>query len=115
MLGLKYSMTLIFSVALFGVGLIIAEAKPGIRKRPFGKTSDGVAVDLYTLTNARGASVGIITYGGTVVTLRVPDRKGVMGDVVLGCDTMEGYEKNTAYLGALIGRYGNLGRLQSQE
>jgi len=103
----KFALTLMFGVALAGGGTIMAEAKPGIKKQPFGKTSDGQAVDLYTLTNARGAEAGVITYGGTVVTLKVPDRRGALADVVLGCDTVEAYEKNTAYLGALIGRYGN--------
>lgn len=103
----KLLAALIFSVALFGGAMIVAEAKSGIKKRPFGKTADGAPVDLYTLTNARGMEAGIITYGGTVVSLKAPDRRGRMADIVLGCDTMEAYEKNTAYLGALIGRYGN--------
>ena len=105
--GIKFALTLLFGVALVGGGTNMAEAKPGIKKQPFGKTADGRAVDLYTLTNARGAEAGIITYGGIVVTLKVPDRRGAMGDVVLGCDTVDAYEKQTAYLGALIGRYGN--------
>jgi aldose 1-epimerase len=103
----KLLAALIFSGALFGGAMIVAEAKSGIKKRPFGKTADGAPVDLYTLTNARGMEAGIITYGGTVVSLKAPDRRGRMADIVLGCDTMEAYEKNTAYLGALIGRYGN--------
>ena len=105
--GIKFALTLLFGVALVGGGTNMAEAKPGIRKQPFGTTADGRAVDLYTLTNARGAEAGIITYGGTVVTLKVPDRRGALADVVLGCDTVDAYEKQTAYLGALIGRYGN--------
>ncbi len=92
--GIKFALTLLFGVALVGGGTNMAEAKPGIRKQPFGKTADGRAVDLYTLTNARGAEAGIITYGGIVVTLKVPDRKGVMGDVVLGCDTVDGYTRS---------------------
>lgn len=103
----KCAVSLLFSVILLCVAGIMAEAKPGIKKQPFGKTSEGAAVDLYTLTNARGATAGIITYGGTVVSLKMPDRKGKMDDVVLGCDSMDAYQKNTAYLGALIGRYGN--------
>lgn len=82
-------------------------AKPKITHKPFGKTSDGKAVEIYTLTNTKGAEVKIITYGGTVVSLRVPDRNGKFGDVVLGFDSVADYEKNTAYIGALIGRYGN--------
>lgn len=81
--------------------------KPEIKKQPFGKTADQQAVDLYTLTNANGAEVAIMTYGGTVVSLKVPDRSGRMTDVVLGYDSLEGYLKNSPYFGAIIGRYGN--------
>jgi aldose 1-epimerase len=66
-----------------------------------------VAVDLYTLTNAAGMEVRAITYGGIILSLRVPDRNGALGDVVLGYDTLDGYLKASPYFGAIIGRYGN--------
>jgi len=78
-----------------------------ISKRPFGHTADGTAVDLYTLRNKNGAEAGISTYGGLVIFLKVPDRDGKMGDVVLGYDNLDGYLKDSPYFGALIGRYGN--------
>ncbi|PYU15071.1 MAG: galactose-1-epimerase [Acidobacteria bacterium] len=85
-----------------------AGAKPGsTKKSPFGKAPDGEEVDLYTLTNKNGAEAAITTYGGSVVWLKVPDRDGKLGDVVLGFDSVDGYVSNTSYLGALIGRYGN--------
>src|SRR5690348_5250844 len=85
-----------------------ATAKPGsTKKSSFGKTPDGEAVDLYTLTNKNGAEVAITNYGGSVVSLKVPDREGKLGDVVLGFDSVDGYVANTSYIGALIGRYGN--------
>ena len=85
-----------------------ATAKPGsTKKTSFGKTPDGEAVDLYTLTNKNGAEVQITNYGGSVVSIKVPDREGKLGDVVLGFDSVDGYVSNTSYLGALIGRYGN--------
>ena len=85
-----------------------ATAKPGsTKKSSFGKTPDGEAVDLYTLTNKNGAEVEITNYGGSVVSLKVPDRDGKRGDVVLGFDSVDGYVNNTSYIGALIGRYGN--------
>ena len=85
-----------------------ATAKPGsTKKSSFGKTPDGEAVDLYTLTNKNGVEVQITNYGGSVVSLKVPDRDGKLGDVVLGFDSVDGYVNNTSYLGALIGRYGN--------
>jgi aldose 1-epimerase len=78
-----------------------------IKKQPFGKTQEGKQVELYTLTNSTGIEVAIATYGGTIVSLKAPDRTGKMGDVVLGLATVKSYQQNTAYLGALIGRYGN--------
>jgi aldose 1-epimerase len=78
-----------------------------IMKEPFGKTSDGKSVEIYTLRNTNGIEARIMTYGGTLVSLKVPDRDGNFGDVVLGCDSVEAYQKQSAYFGALIGRYGN--------
>ena len=82
-------------------------AKGQIMRQPFGKTKDGVAVDLYTLKNNNGAEVGICNYGGLIIFLKVPDRKGQLGDVVLGYDKLDDYIKDSPYFGALIGRYGN--------
>lgn len=78
-----------------------------ISGRPFGKTPDGAQVDLYTLTNVKGAQATISTYGGAIVSLKVPDRNGVMGDIVLGFDKFEDYLKPQPYFGAIIGRYAN--------
>ena len=90
------------------LGLAPAAAGQGVPKREgFGQTRDGQAVDIYTLKNRRGAEVRITTYGGTVVSLKVPDRAGKFDDVVLGFDDIEGFQKTTTYMGALIGRYAN--------
>ncbi|MEZ4668241.1 MAG: aldose epimerase family protein [Anaerolineae bacterium] len=78
-----------------------------IKKSAYGVTAGGQAVDLYTLTNANGVEVGIITFGGIITTLRVPDRNGTLGNVVLGFDTLADYETKNPYFGAIIGRYGN--------
>ena len=84
-----------------------------IMKEPFGKTADGKAVDIYTLRNTNGMEARIMTYGGTLVSLKVPDRNGNLGDVVLGCDDVDTYMHQSTYLGALIGRYGNrIGKAQ---
>ena len=79
------------------------------KSRPFGKARNGDAVELYTLTNAKGMEAMIMTYGGIVTTLRVPDRNGKLDDVVLGFDSIDGYlgDPPAPYFGALIGRYGN--------
>jgi aldose 1-epimerase len=79
-----------------------------ISVQPYGTLADGTAVDEYTLTNANGMEVKIITYGGIITSVRVPDRYGNMTNVTLGFDNLEDYEtRNSSYFGALIGRYGN--------
>jgi aldose 1-epimerase len=80
---------------------------PKLTKQPFGQTADAAAVDLYTLKNASGMEARITNYGGIVVSLKVPDRTGAPGDVVLGFDSLDGYLKTHPYFGALVGRYGN--------
>jgi aldose 1-epimerase len=77
-----------------------------VTKSPFG-TVDGRPVELYTLKNAKGSVAKIMTYGGIVQSLQVPDKDGKLVDVVLGYDTLDGYVANNPYFGALIGRYGN--------
>ncbi len=76
-------------------------------KKPFGKTPDGQPVDLYVLTNKNGVEAAITNYGGAVVSLKVPDRNGKFGDVVLGYDSLDGYVNDKSYFGAIVGRYGN--------
>jgi len=82
-----------------------------IKKSAFGRTPDGRTVDLYTLTNSHGLEARIITYGGTVISLKVPDRIGKLGDILLGHNSLDGYvEPNHAkspYFGSIIGRCGN--------
>jgi len=82
-------------------------AQKGVTVEPWGKTSAGAHVELYTLTNASGGQARIATFGGVVVSLTVPDNAGKLADVVLGFDSLEGYTGKQPYLGALIGRYGN--------
>ena len=64
-------------------------------------------MDTFTLDNANGMVVRFIAYGGTIVSIEVPDRDGRAADVVLGYDSLEGYELDRRYFGALIGRYAN--------
>ncbi len=90
-----------------GTSYMNAETKPQITKQAFGKTPDGEAAEIYTLTNANGVEAKITTYGGIVTSLKVPDRNGKLADVVLGYDDLEGYVGNTAFFGAIVGRYGN--------
>lgn len=83
-----------------------------IKKEPFGTTQDGQQVSLYTLTNKNGMQVKITDFGGIVTALLTPDKDGRLGDVVLGFDSIAGYQsaayaKSGPYFGAIIGRYGN--------
>jgi aldose 1-epimerase len=97
-----------FWLALFSMN---AEAKTKVTSEPFGKTPDGTPVEIFTLhDDAYEARIG--TYGGIVVSLKVPDRDGKPADVVLGFDNLDGYVSNfngpsDAFFGALIGRYAN--------
>jgi aldose 1-epimerase len=77
-----------------------------ISKKYFG-TFAGAEVYLYTLTNDLGLEVAIATYGGAIISLKVPDRSGTLGDIVLGFDSLDEYVSNPLYFGGLIGRYAN--------
>lgn len=99
------------SLMVLGEMLVFSYAASGqtssVKKEDFGK-ADGQSVALYTLTNRNGVEAKITPYGGIVVSLKVPDRNGKLGDIVLGFDNLDSYLKgNDPYLGALIGRYGN--------
>src|SRR5436309_151145 len=78
-----------------------------VTSESFGRTSEGQNVDIYTLTNRRGAEVKITNYGGIITSLKVPDRKGNRDDIVLGFDNLDAYLKGNPYFGAIIGRYAN--------
>lgn len=78
-----------------------------IISQPFGETAEGTSIEHYTLTNAHGLEAEIMTYGGTLLALRVPDRAGAFGDVVLGFDTLTPYLGEQPFFGALVGRFCN--------
>ncbi len=78
-----------------------------ITKAPFGKTGDGQAVDLYTLSNPSGMKAKITNYGGIVTELHVPDKNGNNGDVVLGYEKLSSYIEASPYFGCITGRYAN--------
>jgi aldose 1-epimerase len=78
-----------------------------IQKADWGKTKDGVPVELYTLTNKNRLVAKISTYGATLTELHVPDKDGIMGDVVLGFDNLAQYETSSPFFGATAGRVAN--------
>lgn len=104
----------VLTLAAFSALLVLAPragvaAPATIVQTPFGTMSDGKVATLYTLRNTSGGQVQITNYGGIVTALRVPDKNGVRGDVVLGFPTLDGYlnDKAGTYFGAIAGRYAN--------
>lgn len=95
-----------------GVSLMFATSSQAAgltnERAAFGKTSDGTAVEKYVLRNSHGMEATVITYGGILQSLIVPDKHGKGADVVLGFDDVQGYQQNgSVYFGATIGRFGN--------
>jgi aldose 1-epimerase len=105
MLSNKANRWLAVSATLFMLTATLT-AKTIVHKRPFGRTPEGTPVEVYSLADDK-IEVRVITYGGIVVSLRAPDRKGKLDDVVLGVDSVEKYVTQTAHFGGLIGRYAN--------
>ena len=79
-----------------------------VSKEVFGKTRGGKRVDLFTLTNKQGLCAKITNYGTIITELRVPDRQGRLGNIVLGFDNLRQYlGGNPSYLGCTVGRVAN--------
>ena len=95
---------IILTAALYGAD---GPGQPTISHDPFGTAPDGTPVNIYTITNKNGMEARITNYGGILVSLRVPDKTGAFGDVVLGYDSLPDYIGSSPYFGAIIGRYGN--------
>ena len=73
----------------------------------YGVMPNGAAVELYTLGTETGLLAQVITYGGTIVGIEMPDRKGVRDNVVLALPSLAEYVAQDSYLGALVGRFAN--------
>jgi aldose 1-epimerase len=102
-------------IAISGVLVSVASAQDatpsptagGVTVEPFGTTKDGQEVELYTLTNANGMVVSVMTYGGIVQKVLVPDRDGNLTNVTLGFDSLDEYIAGSPYFGSITGRYAN--------
>ena len=95
--------------ALTLIGLLVAFAcqrVSGHRSRIHGQVN-GKSIRLHVLNNGRGMSVAISEYGATLTSVRVPDRRGEVGEVTMGHDLVDGYIHHNAYLGSTVGRYAN--------
>jgi aldose 1-epimerase len=80
--------------------------RPVIGKEHFGTLADGTEIDIWTVS-CGPVVLKVLSYGGIVHTLQVPDRHGQSVNISLGHDSIEEYVAGSAYFGALIGRYGN--------
>ena len=102
--------TTLFFLGCSLIGAAATEAKTSVTKQPYGNMPDGTAVDVYTLTDGP-IEARIITYGGIIVSIKVPDRAGKSDDIVLGFDDLNDYVKisnapeGNPFFGAIIGRY----------
>ena len=85
---------------------VTAAGHQPIDHAPFGRSADQ-PVDIYTLTNAHGIEVRIMTYGAAIVSLKTPDRTGHLANIVLGFDSLDPYLAGVPYFGATVGRYAN--------
>jgi aldose 1-epimerase len=104
-------MTIIKILPIVAGAALLAAANPAhavtVKRSSFGKLSNGQEVDAFTLTNARGVSARIITWGATLQSLIAPDRAGRRADVALGFANAAAYEDHGSYFGASVGRYAN--------
>ena len=75
--------------------------------KTYSFTKEGKTNEVYTLKNANGMEMDILTYGARIIRLTAPDKDGKFDDVIVGCKTPEDYYGDNPYFGATIGRYGN--------
>ncbi len=100
-------MLVLGAAVLWGAESGPGKGKPAVRTESFGKTPDGEAVKLYTLTNADGLRARATEYGAILVSLEVPDRDGRLADIALGFDDLDSYVRRNPLFGAVVGRYAN--------
>ncbi|MCK9280573.1 MAG: galactose mutarotase [Melioribacteraceae bacterium] len=93
-------------ISILAVGCSKDKKVAEVKKSPFGLMPDGRAVSLFTLTNG-DLVVKITNYGGTIVSIEMPDRHGKVDDIVVGYDNLKSFIRNSPYFGAIVGRYAN--------
>jgi aldose 1-epimerase len=85
---------------------VAANHQRSLERMNFGKTRDGMPVDLYLLSSGR-LTVKVMTYGGIITEILAPDRNGAVANVVLGFDNLEWYLAGHPHFGAITGRVAN--------
>lgn len=85
----------------------VAPDQPPPAVQLFGKLPDGTPIHLFTLRNHSGIEARVMNYGAALVSLSVPDRNGIPGDIILGYDALSSYLSEGAHFGAVIGRCAN--------
>lgn len=88
-------------------GRAMSQQSLTVSRAPFGQLPDGRDVELFTLTNAHGIEIRVMTYGAIITAIYAPDRRGRRDDIVLGFDSVSGYLAGSPYFGAVVGRYAN--------
>jgi aldose 1-epimerase len=112
-----FTMCFVFAVGILGLSRLPADAGESatdqnatgprsVERMDFGKTPDGTPVEMYVLSNGR-IMAKVITYGGIITELHVPDRQGKTADIVLGFDTLDAYLAKNPHFGAITGRVAN--------
>ena len=83
--------------------------KLSVECESYGTLSTGEEAHAWILTNSNGCSAKFTDFGARIISIMVPDRNGIMGDVIVGPDNLEAFEKAQPerFLGCVIGRYGN--------
>jgi aldose 1-epimerase len=105
--ALGLAIVLIATVPRADQAKTMTDGQAGVKRDSFGKTGDGRAVEVFTLTNKAGVEIKAISYGAIITSIRVPDRTGRLADVALGFESLAGYQNEHPYFGAVVGRYGN--------
>ena len=94
------------TAGLAAVSATTASCSPTITSESWGSV-DGQPVDRYTLKNCKRMEVKILTYGGILQSISVPDRRNRVANVTLGFDNLEDYVERNPYFGCITGRYAN--------
>src|SRR6267154_6781196 len=99
-----FAPSILASMLVAGFLLPLGTAGAASSAAPFGQAGEQ-QVEIYTLTNAHGVEARIMTYGASIVSLKTPDRRGRLKNIVLGFDELKTYLAGVPYYGATVGRY----------